>query len=273
MRKVNKDFSNPPGSLTLEITNRLREEIISKKKYPSREKKYEERYKKEDIKEALRGIYSDKCAYCEKSISDTYFHIDHYRPKSIYYWQVYSWDNLLLCCEKCNTIKRNKFEIEAGKRVEFEKKDLDHIHNLTVKYNEVEKPLMVNPELEDIGDLLVFEIETGSIKSGDYRCQYTIDACRLDRKEANNNRKKIWDDFYKKVIETFYVLSVYKKHFEENRIDVNNFESKHNKEINKLETLIEYFKEAASDSNREYLSFRRYIIKNHTLFAIFFKRQ
>jgi uncharacterized protein (TIGR02646 family) len=268
MRKVNKDFSNPPGSLNQKKTNQLREEVISKKKYPSQEKKYAEKYRKEDIKAALREIYNDKCAYCEKNISDTFYHIDHYRPKSIYYWQVYSWDNLLLCCEKCNTIKRNKFEIGAGKRVEFDKKDLNRIHNLTVKYNEIEKPLMVNPELEDTVDLLIFDIETGNIKSRDYRCQYTIDTCQLNRKEANNNRKKIWDDFYKKVIEIFYIISVFKKQFEEKRIDVGDFESKCIEKIIKLQTLIEYFKEAAYDSNNEYLLFRLYIIKNHTLFAM-----
>jgi hypothetical protein len=91
---------------------------------------------------------------------------------------------------------------------------------------------------------------------------------REDRKEANNIRQKIWDDFYKKVIEIFYVMAVYKKHFEEKRIDVNDFESKFNEEIIKLETLIEYFKEAAYDSNRDYLAFRLYIIKSHTLFAL-----
>lgn len=82
-----------------------------------------------------------------------------------------------------------------------------------------------------------------------------------DRKEANNNRKKIWDDFYKKVIEIFYIMAVYKKQIAEKRIDLDDFESKCNEKIIKLETLIKYFKEDAYDSKKEYLAFRRYIIK------------
>ena len=84
---------------------------------------------------------------------------------------------------------------------------------------------------------------------------------REDRKDTNNNRKKILNDFYNKVIEIFYIMAVYKKHFEEKRIDLNDFESKCNEKIIKLETIIKYFKEDAYDSKKEYLAFRRYIIK------------
>ncbi len=229
-------------------------------------KEFDKKYKREDIKEALTEIYNYKCAYCEKNIKDTYFHIDHYRPKSIYYWQVYSWDNLLLCCEKCNKKKGDKFEIEAKKRVEFKKSHLNRIHNLTPGYNKTEKALMINPELEDIENKLIFDIETGNIRSEDHRCQYTIDCCKMYRKEANSNRKKIWDGFYKKVSDIFYRISVHKKYYKEEKIDANEFERKRSEEFIRLKDLIGYFIKDAYNSNNEYLAFRRYIVRNHKLF-------
>lgn len=267
MHKVIKDISQPPASLNSEKTNELREEIIRQKKYPAKKEKFSERYKQEDIKEALGKIYNSKCAYCEQNINDAYFHIEHYRPKSIYYWLAYSWDNLFLCCEKCNTIKGNKFKIEADKRIELNESDLSDIHNLTEKYNDIERPLVINPELEDVEDKLIFDTKTGSIKSDDHRCQYTIDCCKLDRKEANSNRKKIWDDFDKRVNEIFYKISLIKEQYKTQKIVTDHLKTEYDRQLDRLKYLIHYFKEDADNPGNEYLTFRRYVVKNLPLFA------
>ncbi len=267
MYKVTKNISKPPASLNSDKTNELREEIIRQKEYPAKKETYNERYKQADIKGALKKIYKDKCAYCEQNVNDTYFHVEHYRPKSIYYWQAYSWDNLFLCCVKCNTIKGNKFEIEADKKVEFSESDLSSIHNLTEKYNDIERPRMINPELEDVEDKLIFDTETGSIKSDDHRCQYTIDCCKLDRKEASENRKKIWDDFYKRVKGVFYRIARIKKQYEKQEIVSNKLKTEYDRELDRLKDIIHYFREDADNPGNEYLTFRRYVVKNNRLFA------
>ena len=126
---------------------------------------------------------------------------------------------------------------------------------------------MINPELEDVENKLVFDIETGIISSDDRRCGYTIACCKLDRKEANSNRQKVWDDFSKKVKTIFYEVSVLKKHHEDKKIAKNDFENKCNERFIKLKALIGYFKEDTCNPNNEYLAFRRYIIRNHNLFS------
>lgn len=72
----------------------------------------------QDVKDALDKIYSKKCAYCEKKIFE-HGQVEHYRPKSIYYWLAYSWDNLLLCCSACNVYKSDNFEVE-NERILFD---------------------------------------------------------------------------------------------------------------------------------------------------------
>ncbi len=268
MRKVdkNKIFPHPPDSLNSDRTNNLRNDIIREKKYPKDEKKYDDRYRTEDIKEALKAIYHDKCAYCEKNIKDTNFHIDHHRPKAIYYWLAYSWDNLLLCCDKCNLKKGDTFDIQGKKRAGFNPNDLKDIHNLTPEYNKIEKPLLVNPELEDVEDKLIFDWKTGDIDSHDPRCRYTIECCELDRKEANEKRQKIWDDFYKRVCSGLFKISVLKRKFEKKEIDADDYKVKYHEYMGELKARIRDFRDDAFDPCKEYLAFRCYIVKNNEWF-------
>ncbi|OHD14324.1 MAG: TIGR02646 family protein [Spirochaetes bacterium GWD1_27_9] len=190
MIKVNKDLTKIPASLSEDKTNNARNKIIDSQKYLD---KYDNYYKNDDVKELLKTIYNKKCAYCEKSVLDNTPPIEHYRPKSIYWWLSFSWDNLLLCCEECNRNKRKKFEIN-GYKVEFKDTDLQNIHTLGKDYNKTEKPKMINPEEEDVESKLIFS-EDGKIDSNDERVKYTITTCEIDRFEANEKRKSKWDEF------------------------------------------------------------------------------
>jgi hypothetical protein len=54
-----------------------------------------------------------KCAYCEAS-TDVVAHgdVEHYRPKSIYWWLAYTYDNYLYACQICNqNYKSDNFPI------------------------------------------------------------------------------------------------------------------------------------------------------------------
>ena len=59
----------------------------------------------------------DKCAYCEAPTAVvTYGDIEHYRPKSKYWWQAYSISNYLVSCAICNQrFKKDKFPIDGRK--------------------------------------------------------------------------------------------------------------------------------------------------------------
>ncbi len=57
-----------------------------------------------------------KCAFCECEIpSHQHGDVEHYRPKSIYWWMSYTIDNYLLSCEICNQRKSNNFETRKPK--------------------------------------------------------------------------------------------------------------------------------------------------------------
>ncbi len=63
----------------------------------------EEKYRHEEVKQALVAMFHGKCAYCESKITHVdYGHIEHYRPKSRYPGQTFTWGNLFLACGVCN---------------------------------------------------------------------------------------------------------------------------------------------------------------------------
>ena len=57
----------------------------------------------------------DKCAYCETPTAVVAFgDVEHYRPKSVYWWLAYVYDNYLASCAVCNQqFKGKKFEIDG----------------------------------------------------------------------------------------------------------------------------------------------------------------
>ena len=69
----------------------------------------------------LNLLNLEKCAYCEtKYLKNSDNWLEHYRPKSQYYWLAYEWSNLIPTCTKCNRIKKAKFPIiDENYRVEF----------------------------------------------------------------------------------------------------------------------------------------------------------
>lgn len=64
-------------------------------------------------KEALLTESHQKCCYCEASVTSTGFgDVEHYRPKSVYWWLAYSYENYLASCALCNqSFKRDHFPL------------------------------------------------------------------------------------------------------------------------------------------------------------------
>ena len=57
-----------------------------------------------------------KCAYCE-SPTDTVAHgdVEHFRPKSVYWWLAYCYDNYCYACQICNQVfKGDSFPVHAS---------------------------------------------------------------------------------------------------------------------------------------------------------------
>lgn len=66
-------------------------------------------------KPQLKVESGGKCAYCE-SPTDTVAHgdVEHFRPKSKYWWLAYCYDNYVYCCQICNQVhKGDEFPVHA----------------------------------------------------------------------------------------------------------------------------------------------------------------
>lgn len=66
-------------------------------------------------KEQLKKESAGKCAYCEAS-TEVVAHgdVEHFRPKSVYWWLAYCYDNYLFACQICNqTFKGDNFPVHG----------------------------------------------------------------------------------------------------------------------------------------------------------------
>ena len=178
MVKVHKNFDKVPNILKSSNRKKAFNKNIISKKYNDKSNLY----KVADVQNELAKIYYFKCAYCEKDIRNEDKHIEHYRPKSRYYWLAYSWDNLLLSCGKCNRFKGAKFLTKKSSNL-YANESFNDIHNLGFKYDLEEYPMIINPEKDDVLEDIIFD-KNAIISSNNERVQYTIDeACNL-----NNNQ-------------------------------------------------------------------------------------
>jgi hypothetical protein len=65
-------------------------------------------------KPQLRVESCNKCAYCESPAESQHGDVEHFRPKSIWWWLAMCYDNYLLSCQICNqTYKGDKFPLGA----------------------------------------------------------------------------------------------------------------------------------------------------------------
>lgn len=236
MIKIDKKFKDIPEKL-----KNLESYFIQNnesKKFIDKNNKYKV------IKKELIKLYNNKCVYCEKEILDSFYHIEHYRPKSKYYWLSYSWDNLFLSCEVCNIKKGDTFEIE-GSKATYDDEPFSEIHNLGDKYDKKEKPKNINPEKEDVINKIIFDSK-GAITSSDERVSYTIKVCDLDRENLRSYRISILNDFIRTLNNCLWIYS--KK-----------------KDIDIFIPTIDSFKEKCKKENSFY-AFRQSILDNPDVF-------
>ncbi len=255
MIKVTKT-ATVPKSLNSIITQKRRNEIINSGLFPTKTtikgntnftsdnvSTYESRFKADDITNELKdNVYNCKCAYCEQKIEQT--HVEHYRPKSVYYWLAYSWDNLLSCCPYCNEYKSANFLVNSRATINSLDISTSDIHNLRNDYDRLESPELINPEKENVVKDFIFN-KLGYISSTNTRVQYTIQTCKLDRTWLNERRRELYDNFIERV------------NFRKSEIMNGNKDA-----IVKLKGLIEDFIDDSKSPKMEYIAFRKYIVRN-----------
>jgi len=134
-------------------------------------------------KEQLKKETHHKCAFCEVPFSAVaYGDVEHYRPKSIYWWLTYAYANYLPSCQICNQVfKKAKFPISGRKikapRITATTTDAfigskagklapDLLNNSTglpisdfIDAYHTERPLAINPYVDNPADYFAYEID------------------------------------------------------------------------------------------------------------------
>lgn len=132
------------------------------------------------LKETLSSISHGKCWYCESKEDRSDKDVDHFRPKSVYPWLAFDWNNYRFACTFCNR-RRGNDNIEGGaggKAAEFPLHNgCDHATCADEIPNEV--PLLLDPcSPRDVG--LLHFLENG------YPCaRYEDHALRKVRVETS----------------------------------------------------------------------------------------
>lgn len=134
----------------------------------------------EVARDELFSAQHKKCCYCERQPLKPYQAVEHYRPKSAYWWLAWTWSNLLFVCQICNTSKLNHFPMLSGVP-------------LTVRQQPPgsERPAILDPAdpspAADPLNHIVFRKEPrGWVpypREGSHRGRWTILHCGLDRME------------------------------------------------------------------------------------------
>jgi len=169
----------------------------------------------QDYWKELKPVFLEKqnysCAICEKECNDIYSSdIEHYRPKTHYWWLAYESENYFLSCAECNrTYKKDKFPlIDETKKVTFNTKN-----NISQ-----EEPLLLNPIYDKHFEYfkLVFLLHsvTGKgiviLKSKEIegvkqiRASKTIEIYNLDlnsyKTSTDKSRFRLLNDFYNNLL-------------------------------------------------------------------------
>ncbi|MFB9989996.1 retron system putative HNH endonuclease [Bacillus benzoevorans] len=140
---------------------------------------YKERYKQDDIKEALEKMYSEKCCYCETIIGiASYEHIEHLRPKGLkqFHHLSFDWDNLHWSCQICNNKKRDQWNEQAP---------------------------ILDPCTDDPEQHIDFDLSTCKAveKDGSERGKTTISHVDLNREKLVRARKRVKDRAMKYIVQ------------------------------------------------------------------------
>jgi uncharacterized protein (TIGR02646 family) len=110
---IHENFFGPKRiEANLKLLKQKRDGELDKKG----EKKWNSSFWKES-KAQLLIESNNKCAYCETPTRVVaYGDVEHFRPKSIYWWLAYSYENYLPSCGACNQeYKKDLFELEDKK--------------------------------------------------------------------------------------------------------------------------------------------------------------
>lgn len=159
----------------LQITRDIRRQIVEKHNFTGKSSRW--KAGKPELIEDSKG----KCAYCESNVTvNAYVDVEHYRPKSIYWWLAYSYDNYLASCRLCNAkyksdhfpVKNSRMKIPVNIRkntsdeyiTEYagtlapDPRDNQQVSNFNQLHN-AERPTLLNPYVDEPTEYFAWQVD------------------------------------------------------------------------------------------------------------------
>jgi hypothetical protein len=157
-------------------------------------------YTHSDVKHALRALFLDKCAYCEQRL-DPYVPagIDHFRPintavnldgsQSVgYWWLAYEWSNIYLSCQKCSSMKANRFPVDGPRTAPPKQGEVTLERMAEALRSEI--ALLLDPcGPEELGEELQFRGH-GGVEGATRRGEVTVSVFSLNREDLVRRRRE-----------------------------------------------------------------------------------
>lgn len=131
-------------------------------------------YSHKSVRQLLHSIQHGKCCYCEGYIDVKYSQVEHFRPKTHYYWLAYDWSNLLFACGDCNLAKGDSFPLKNPRS-----KARSHRDQITREH-----PLLINPAEVNPARYIGFRNERAYAIKDNPIGETTIEVLELNRREA-----------------------------------------------------------------------------------------
>jgi uncharacterized protein (TIGR02646 family) len=135
----------------------------------------------------LYKIQHGKCCYCERLRPHTIEgDIEHFRPKSIYYWLAYDFSNLFYSCKFCNSTSKN----DSFPLVDESKRAKNHYNQISFEDN-----LILHPEFDKIEEHITFEGAKAIPKNSSLKGKTTIEILDLNNVILFDERAKYLEIF------------------------------------------------------------------------------
>lgn len=197
MISVFKNFHERPDSLNGPLFKEYAESLLnlfnedpSSPIFDRVQRKFHKVFRSNDVLNALKKLYHNKCAYCEQK---TDLGIDHYRPKSKYPWLMLEWSNLLPICRNCNVTLHNRFDVK-GKELSWADIEFTQYPLLANSpHLKKELPSLIHPEVDSPENHITFDLNGYAIGRTD-RGRYTIEALNLNRDTLFIKRKEALEE-------------------------------------------------------------------------------
>lgn len=171
------------------------EEVLRARRAPVNEKLY----LNSEVRETLIALFFGKCAYCETSRGSA-LNVEHHRPVANagggrkplphhYAWLAYDWENLLLVCQTCASLKRNLFPLNGGRA--------DVLATLA-RTRAQERPKLLDPGYDRPNRHLDFTLD-GLAHGRSKRGADTIRLLELNRPGLIEERRNAFQQFHREI--------------------------------------------------------------------------